>query len=65
MIHNFCLGSQPRGIPLIFTWIAFQFQPIEAPYIVFEYFSLFLPFYLSFFHSTFMLSFSFSEICYI
>ena len=46
IIPNFCLGSQPRGIPLILHGFPFRFQPIEAPYIVFHY-HLFFPLMLS------------------
>ena len=35
IIPNFCLGSQPSEIPL--TLQPFNFQLIEAPYIVFHY----------------------------
>ena len=38
IIPNFCLGSQPSGIPLIFHGLPFSFQPIEAPYIIFHYY---------------------------
>ena len=37
IIPNFCLGSQPSGIPLILHGLPFGFQLIEAPYIVFHH----------------------------
>ena len=37
-IPNFCLSSQPSGIPLILHGLPFGFQPIEALYIVFHYY---------------------------
>ena len=37
-IPNFCLNSQPSGIPLILHGLSFGFQPIEALYIVFRYY---------------------------
>ena len=42
MIPNFCLDSQPSGIPLILHGLPFSFQHIKAPYIVFHYFYFFL-----------------------
>ena len=41
MIPNFCLGSQPSGIPLIFAWIAFRFST-HCGSLYRHYFSLFL-----------------------
>ena len=41
MIPNFCLGSQPSRIPLIFAWIAFQFSTHRVS-LYRHYFSLFL-----------------------
>ena len=49
IIPNFCLGSQPSGIPLILHGLSFGFQPTEAPYIVFHYFYFFLTHALHFF----------------
>ena len=40
MIPNFCLDSQPSGIPLILHGLHFGFQPIEAPSIVSQFFFL-------------------------
>ena len=37
-IPNFCLSSQPSGIPLILHGLPFGFQPIEALYIIFHYY---------------------------
>ena len=63
MIPNFCLDSQPSGIPLILHGLHFGFQPIEAPSIVSQFFflthvlhtSLSLSLSLSFFSSPFLL----------
>ena len=40
MIPNFCLDSQPSGIPLILHGLYFGFQPIKAPSIVSQFFFL-------------------------
>ena len=50
MIPNFCLGSQPSEIPLILHGLPFDFQPIEACYIVFHNFYFFLTHTLPFFN---------------
>jgi len=41
---NFCLGSQPSGIPLIFAWIALWFSTHQGSLyrLCIHYFSLFL-----------------------
>ena len=56
IILNFCLGSQPSGIPLVLHGLPFGFQSIEAPYIAFHYYFHFffslmlsLPFFFLFF----------------
>ena len=41
IIPNFCIGSQPSGIPLILHRLSFGFQLIEAPYIFFHHYYFF------------------------
>ena len=55
IIPNFCLGSQPSGIPLILHGLPFSFQPIEAPYIIFHYYYYYFFFSLMLFTSFFLL----------
>ena len=55
IIPNFCLGSQPSGIPLILHRLPFCFQSIKVPYIVFHIFFFFsLTFSTPFFHFYFL-----------
>ena len=50
IIPNFCLGSQPRRIPLIFAWVALRFSTHQGTlyrlsslfYFLFSFFSLML-----------------------
>ena len=66
IIPNFCLGSQPSEIPL--TLQPFNFQLIEAPYIVFHYHLFFsthaLFFFLCFPSLSLSLFFFFSKYSY-
>ena len=66
MILNFCLGSQPRGIPLILHRLPFCFQPIKVPYIVFHIFFFFsLTFSTPFFHFYFLFFLSLSFLSFL
>ena len=61
IISDFCLGSQPSGIPLILHGLPLDFQAIEAPSIIFHYylyFSLMLGFFFFNFFLIFFLCFS-------
>ena len=62
IIPNFCLGSQPSEIPLIFAWVAFWFSTHRGTLyrLLFTFFSLMLSFLLLLFSFYSFLSLSLS-----